>query len=182
MHPPVSHRLRPSFALAAIATFTAACASESPVQPRQALQPEVTAAHAATIQSDLATLRRVTARYHHLDAAKTDGFVLLHPCENRPDEGPVGIVYVHFGRLLDGVIDPQLPDALIYELGKRPKLVGVEFALPYAMWTEAEPPQWHGATFQPEDEFGVWALHAWVWRDNPDGMFAESHPRVSCVE
>jgi hypothetical protein len=130
----------------------------------------------------LATLERVTAKYHRLDAAVADSFTLLHPCEQRGDEGPVGIVYVNFARLLDGVIDPELPDALIYEPSKigQPTLVGVEFAIPYSMWNDATPPQFLGATFQPEDEFGVFALHAWVWRRNPNGMFAETNPRVSC--
>lgn len=111
-----------------------------------------------------------------------DDFVLLHPCESRPGEGPVGIVYVNFARLLDGVIDPALPDALIYEPGDngQVKLVGVEFAIPYGM--APQPPTFMGAQFQPEDEFGVYALHAWVWRENPEGMFAESNPRVSCGE
>jgi hypothetical protein len=124
----------------------------------------------------------VTARYHNLNAALADGFVLLHPCEVRPGEGPVGAVYVQMDRLLDGRIDPELPDALIYEPGRneRQTLVGVEFAIPYSQWTRDLPPTFLGATFQPEDEFGVWALHAWVWRHNPEGMFAESNPRVDC--
>lgn len=114
----------------------------------------------------LATLRRATARYHDLDTAIADGFVLLHPCEERPGEGPVGIVYVHLDRLLDGVIDAESPDALVYEPSHhgRPKLVGVELAVPFELWTAPEPPRFLGAVFQPEDEFGVWALHAWVWR------------------
>lgn len=159
----------------------AACADHAPVQPVQ--PPPVDAARQAqAIESAVATLRHVTARYHDLEVAKADGFVLLHPCENRPDEGPVGIVYVHMGRLLDGVIDPESPDALIYEAeGKRPRLVGVEFALPYSLWSGDEPPVFLGNSFQPEDEFGVFALHAWVWRHNPEGMFAESNPRVSCT-
>jgi hypothetical protein len=89
-------------------------------------------------------------------------------------------------RLLDGKIDARSPDALIYEPGskrnKRPKLVGVEFALPYALWTKERPPRFLGHTFQREDEFGVFALHVWVWRHNPEGMFAESNPRVTCGE
>ncbi len=63
----------------------------------------------------IATLQRVTARYHNLQAALDDDFVLLHPCEARGDEGPVGTVYVNIARLMDGVIDPESPDALIYE-------------------------------------------------------------------
>jgi hypothetical protein len=135
----------------------------------------------AELNRALATLRRVTAAYHDIQAAFDDGFVLLHPCEERPDEGPVGTVYVHMGRLLDGVIDPELPEALIYEpTGRGERLVGVEFAMPYALWNEPEPPEFLGNVFQPEDEFGVYALHAWVWRHNPEGMFAESNPHVTC--
>ncbi len=26
------------------------------------------------------------------------------------------------------------------------------------------------------------ALHVWAWRDNPNGMFADWNPRVSCAE
>jgi hypothetical protein len=37
-----------------------------------------------------------------------------------------------------------------------------------------------GAEFQREDEFGVFGLHVWVWRNNPNGLFEEAHPRISC--
>jgi hypothetical protein len=57
------------------------------------------------------------------------------------------------------------------------RLVGVEFAI---LNTGQPAPTLLGQTFQAEDEFGVYALHAWVWRRNPEGMFAESNPRVSC--
>jgi hypothetical protein len=162
--------------------LTVACSDDA------ATQPDVTTAQYANLSSDanaaLATIKRVTARYHDLNAAISDEFVLLHPCEVRGDEGPVGIVYVNFARLLDGVIDEESPDALIYEpsTNGQPTLVGVEFAIPYAMWHEPQPPQLMGASFQSEDEFGVFALHAWVWRENPEGMFAETNPRVSCGE
>jgi hypothetical protein len=165
----------------AIAAALAACSSEAPSAPRQ--QPAVRASLLSVTAEDnkaLAALRRATARYQDLTVALDEDFVLLHPCEAR-DEGPVGEVYVHFGRLLDGVIDPESPDALVYEPGRdggRPQLVAAEFAIPYAMVAEA--PQFQGATFQREDEFGVYALHAWVWRDNPNGLFAETNPRVSC--
>jgi hypothetical protein len=136
----------------------------------------------ATGARALATLRRATARYHDLNAATADGFVFLHGCESRPDEGPVGMVYVHPGRL-DGVIDPELPEALIYEPRKngQARLVGVELAIPYAAWTGARPPEFLGNIFEREDEFGVWGLHVWLWRHNPEGLFAESNPHVSCA-
>ena len=155
-----------------------ACATDDTLAPLQ--DADVTAQFSAIDGSpEIEALREATARYHNLKLALDDGFVLLHPCEDRPGEGPVGTVYVHIGRLLDGVIDPNLPDALIYEPTKSgEKLVGVEFAIPYVMTPTA--PQFMGATFQNEDEFGVYALHAWVWLKNPNGMFAEANPRVSC--
>ena len=189
MNTPTS-RLRVRFVATAAATLMAACAAEAPLAPERPattsmelarLRPADTRAN-ATGAGALATLRRATARYHDLNAATDDGFVFLHGCESRPDEGPVGAVYVHPGRL-DGVIDPGEPEALIYEPGEngRARLVGVELAVPYVAWTNAQPPEFLGATFQPEDEFGVWGLHIWLWRKNPEGLFAESNPRVSCA-
>ena len=170
-------------AVAAAAACFAACADDAPLAPdRQSAIPAQAAALTAQENVALATLRRATARYHDLDAAIADGFVFLHGCESRPEEGPVGILYVHMGRLVDGIIDPATPDALIYEPSSngRPKLVGVELAIPYPLWAGAESPEFLGASFQREDEFGVFGLHAWVWRSNPGGMFAESNPRVTC--
>ncbi|MGH7711704.1 MAG: hypothetical protein ACREOG_10500 [Gemmatimonadaceae bacterium] len=171
--------------LLAVAALMAGCANDAPVAPNL---PNAMPAQLATLPGTdtdgvIATLQRVTARYHNLNAAIADDFVLLHPCENRPGEGPVGIVYVNIARLLDGVIDPETPDALIYEPQRngRERLVGVEFAIPYALWTAQQPPQFLGATFQREDEFGVFALHVWVWRNNPEGLFAETNPKVFCA-
>ena len=187
----VAQFLKQPLVILAAAALLGACAEGGAVAPEPEPtigQPEI-AAQAAQIPaleavSSIATLMAVTARYHNLNAAIADGFVLLHPCEERPGEGPVGIVYVHMERLLDGQVDPRKPDALIYEPAHRsngqPKLVGVEFAVPYPLWTDPQPPTFLGASFQREDEFGVWALHAWVWRYNPEGLFAESNPRVSC--
>jgi hypothetical protein len=174
--------LTQSLAIVAAAALFAACADEAPVAPAR---PAAGPAQFATLpgtntEGVITTLQQVTARYHDLEVAKKDEFVLLHPCENRPGEGPVGIVYVNFARLMDGIIDPHSPDALIYEPGKngRPNLVGVEFAIPHL--PGQEPPKFLGATFQDEEEFGVYALHVWVWRNNPNGLFAETNPRVSC--
>src|SRR5262245_15672910 len=47
----------------------------------------------------ITTLRHATARYQDLAVALDDGFVLLHECENRPGDGPVGTVYVNLDRL-----------------------------------------------------------------------------------
>jgi hypothetical protein len=183
-----------ALALSATAASLAACSADAPIAPTAPIAPVATSlrapasfAVAASAVPDttrlVATLRRVTDRYHDIDVARAEGFVLLHDCESRPGEGPVGTVYINMGRLLDGKITGEWPDALIYEPQRegRLQLVGAEFAIPYALAPGQKPPTLLGATFQDEAEFGVFALHAWVWRSNPNGLFAETNPRVSCL-
>jgi hypothetical protein len=188
MNTTLTQLLKQSLAIAAAAALLA-CADEAPPASRIYGPNKVQLATLPGTETDgaIATLQRVTARYHDLNVATSpeEGFVLLHPCEARPGEGPVGVVYFNPTRLLDGVIDPEKPDALIYEParnGERPRLVGVEFAIPYALAPNQQPPTFLGATFQSEEEFGVFALHVWVWRNNPEGLFAETNPNVSCGE
>lgn len=166
--------------LAALGTLAACADASAPTAPERSaeqLAPRE-AIMSAEANMTLATLRRATARYHNLDAAIDDGFILLHECESIEGEGPVGIVYYNPSRV-DGAIDPLFPEALIYEPSANGKstLVGVEFAVP----NMGQPaPEFLGATFQSEEDIGVYALHVWVWRHNPEGMFAETNSRVSC--
>lgn len=44
----------------------------------------------------------------------------------------------------------------------------------------ADPPVLMGHEFHPVPAAGIWGLHAWVWKHNPDGMFADWNPEVSC--
>lgn len=177
----MTHTVSRTLTVVLAASLLTACSNEAPIAPRQ--QPAVGASPTSLVaenNKDLATIRAATARYHDLNVALQEGFQLLHECEVR-DEGPVGEVYYHFDRLVDGVIDPQAPDALVYEPGRAgepPTLVAAEFAIPMAMVQQA--PQFQGVTFQPEPEFGVYGLHVWVWRDNPNGIFSETNPRLSC--
>jgi hypothetical protein len=147
-----------SLTVVAVATLFAGCADNAPVSPtpRPNLAAQLATAPGQDTEAVIATLRRVTARYHDLSVATSpsEGFVLLHDCETRLGDEQVGTVYFNPARLLDGVIDPEKPDALIYEPGHDsvpPKLVGVEFAVPFALLSSAEPPTFQGATFQRED-------------------------------
>lgn len=168
---------RHSGAMIGVAALMVAC-DQGPTYPGAEPAP---ARIAPSVETDpaIVELRRATARYHDLAHALEDGFVFLHACSNEPGEGPVGTVYVHIEHVLDGVIDPGKPDALIY----RPlddgtlELTGAELAVPD---TGQAAPQFLGATFQREPEFGVFGLHVWIWLPNPDGLFAELNPRVTC--
>ena len=185
---PRSHAL--SFVVLALTALIVACSDTVPVEPvttpvsGPVVKP-LSAENTAIVQEratehQLVAIRRSTARYHNLVTAMKDGFTFLHPCEVRAD-GNVGVVYINFARLLDGKVDPELPDALIYEQGSDGKLTlaAAEFAV---LNTGQPSPQFLGHTFQEEDEFGVFGLHVWLWQRNPNGLFAEGNPNVSCAE
>ena len=186
MSTPVSHSAARSLALAA-AALLAAC-DRTPTAPSSATipppSPAVTAAAGgAGHHAALAALRRVTARYHDIDAAIADGFVpVTAGCAEEEGGEVMPIPYANIGRLFDERIDPLLPDALLYEptANGRMRLVGVELAIPFSQWTAPEPPTFLGAELQREEELGVYGLHIWIWGNNPEGMFAEGNPRITC--
>jgi hypothetical protein len=181
----VSLSLRHSLAFVAAAALLVGCADEAPLAPEE--QPETSMQFARELAAGdgavLATLRLATAQYHNLDNAIADGFVEVG-CEVRPGHAPAGLVYANFDRVADGVIDLAKPEGLLYDASGNgaPKLVGVDLAIPAldADGLPTVPPELLGNTFYAEEEFGVWGLHVWIWRDNPEGMFAEGNPNVSC--
>jgi hypothetical protein len=170
----------PALALCAAVVMLTACDAGGPAAPESDVRPD--AAAERTEGHEIARLRRATVRYHDVNAAIADGFILLHGCEVRSGEGAVGILYVHLGRFMDGVIDPDSPDGLLYEVGRGGalRLTGAELAIPRTLWPDAAPPEFLGVPFQAEEEFDAFGLHIWIWKLNPDGMFAQANPRISC--
>jgi hypothetical protein len=86
---------------------------------------------------------------------------------------------------------PTRPEALIYEpRGGKLELVDVEYIVIAAAWDAANktPPTLMGQLFHynpSPNRYGIpafYALHVWAWRPNPDGVFADWNPRVSCAE
>lgn len=184
MSSPVSQSAARSLVLAA--ALLAAC-DRTPTAPSSAMipppAPAAAAAGGAGYHAALAALRRVTARYHDIDAAIADGFVpVTAGCAEEEGGAVMPIPYANIDRLFDARIDPLLPDALLYEptANGRVRLVGVELAIPFSQWTAPEPPAFLGAEFQREEELGVYGLHIWIWSNNPEGMFAEGNSRVTC--
>jgi hypothetical protein len=90
----------------------------------------------------------------------------------------------HFNNraLEDATLDLEKPEVLVY--GKRPdgtlQLNGVEFIVPLAAWTKAEPPTIMGQNLKRADSLGIWYLHVWNWGYSPSGLFADWNPRVKC--
>ena len=135
------------------------------------------------VRRDLATLRRVTAPFHRFAKATEAGWsAKITPCMlNGAGAGAMGF---HYGNTayIDGQVRVDQPELLIYEPQKngRLRLVGVEYIVPLDAWKSASPPRLFGQDFKVNDAFHVWALHAWVWRENPTGIFKDWNPDVSC--
>lgn len=137
---------------------------------------------APQVRQQLAALRAATARYHDFDlATQAGGWEVPVPSPLECLEGPSGGMGYHFvnpGNF--GVLDPTRPQALIYEPESdgSMRLVAVEYIV---FAPESAPaPVMFDRQFHWNERFQIWALHAWVWRGNPDGVFADYNPIVSC--
>jgi hypothetical protein len=134
---------------------------------------------AASGGNELAAVRAATAQFHSIAAARAAGYVDPGlPCFDKPGVGGMGI---HLVKGINGSLSATRPQALVYEVnGDRSTLVAVEYLVPDTF------PQPHlfGQAFQPAflphggHALGLWELHAWVWRHNPRGMFADWNPKV----
>jgi hypothetical protein len=138
-------------------------------------------------KDDLAEVRASTAQFHRVQAAMDAGWVLVpgldHCFENAPT-GAMGFHYINTG-LLDLVLEPKLPEAMVYAPGPNGKLMlaAVEYIVPAEAWDAAgnsELPEVLGHSLHLNEDLGVYVLHAWIWKHNPDGMFEDWNPTVSC--
>ena len=94
--------------------------------------------------------------------------------------------YHHVNRaFLDSTVEIERPEILLYERGDdgKMRLNGVEFIVPYARRSrDSTPPVLIGQALRREDNLSIWYLHVWAWNENPNGMFADYHPRVFCPD
>jgi len=115
----------------------------------------------------------------HYDGMKMEGHM----------DYPKGAMGIHFVNLtVQGPPDPLKPNVLIYEpVGEKLKLVAVEWLVPLSVAKER--PVLLGQPFQGPMEgheplipqgFHHYDLHAWLFKDNPEGMFAPTNPTVKC--
>jgi hypothetical protein len=151
----------------------------------------------ATARSDLQTAKAATARFHDLGVAGRAGFgqppapAPLHYCISSLDNtGAMGFHYINGGHL-DKVLDPSLPEVLVYAPDKhgRLKLAALEYVIFQDAWFEDHAantmPTLFGQDFMPNNgsRFEIppfFALHVWLYQSNPTDMFASFNPNVSC--
>jgi hypothetical protein len=154
-----------------------------------------TAAYAHRGPGELALVRHATARYHNLTLAESTGYAKLVDvndiaCIDMPGTGAMGVHYVKGDLVADNRADRLRPEALVYEPvdGNKLRLVAVEYVIFQAGWDadHRARPKLFGQEFAlttAPNRFGLdafYSLHVWVWKMNPDGMFAAFNPRVSC--
>lgn len=133
-------------------------------------------------QSELAEARQATGKFHEVSHAESAGYASTLDtlgCFENPGVGGMGLHYLN-GAILDGTPEADAPEALVYEMSPngKLKLVGLEYIVPIAAWTDAEPPSLFGQEFHQHPVLPLWVLHAWIWQPNPAGMFADWNPRV----
>lgn len=138
---------------------------------------------AAEHRQELAALRALTAPFHDIEAAMAAGWSTeLTPCLSHPTEGAMGHHYANMA-LLDGTVELLGPETLLYEPRRNGgmRLVAVEYLVPFDILPpDADAPELLGQHFHANTDAGVWALHVWIWRNNPAGMFADWNANVSC--
>ena len=154
----------------------------------------------------LDVVRESTERYRDIDTALADGYA--QSTEEVPN---MGAHFVHPWRALDGIFDPSRPEILLYTKDENDEweLVGTSFVQPLNMAGPDHPDafagpldNWHihyelctntertsrSSTEQEcREEGGTWVpvygwmIHAWVWVDNPLGVFNMWNPNIAPI-
>jgi hypothetical protein len=150
-------------------------------------------AAAAPGKSDLAEVRAATAQFHRVEVAEEAGHqlgyiapFLLDHCIAHPTAGAMGYHWFDHDAIRDIGLDPLSPEGLVYEPGPNGQLnlVAVEWIVPVAAWHAAgntEPPSVLGQEMHIlNPALGWYILHAWVWKQNPSGMFEDWNPNAVC--
>jgi hypothetical protein len=157
----------------------------------------ILSATAAEATNDLSRARAATAAFHNFRAAEAAGY-----------GGPVqdsagitciasapGVMGVHYARgdlLFDGVIDAATPELLVYQPlpNGELRLVALEYLVFQGDWLAAgntAPPTLFGQTLTlvpAGNRYGLppfYEIHAWIWMNNPSGMFQDWNPSGSCA-
>jgi len=150
-------------------------------------------AQSSKVLKDLARVRKATKKYHDVNKAIADGYMPTPVCTSVPGVGGMGYHYVNPSLAMDPEIKLTKPEILLYaDTGEGLKLVGVEYfygiGAPDSPIPTPPPPApvlfdrpFDGPMLGHEPGMPPhYDLHVWVWRANPDGMFAPFNPNVTC--
>ncbi len=136
-------------------------------------------------------VKAATAAFHNLDVAIAAGYGTVKGCAQNPGVGGMGQHYVKGDLVGDPTLDKLRPEALVYapRAGGGYALVAAEYIVLKDAWHEANgaaPPRLFGKRLSlitapnAYDLPDFYEIHAWIWKQNPNGLFADWNPRVSC--
>ena len=150
-------------------------------------------------KADIEALKKSLAKYEDYTAAVRDLYLSTVGCVHYNGEKIEGAMYypkgamgIHFVNVpsVGKPLDPMKPNVLIYEPTKKGlKLVGVEWLVPLTPDIKEVPTLFGQKFMGPMEghypliprEFVHYDLHAWLFRDNPNGMFSPTNPNVKCT-
>jgi hypothetical protein len=143
------------------------------------------------VNKGLAEVRRATAKYHNASNALADGYQPTEHCVAVPGLGGMGYHYINPALIGDPAVDPSKPEVLLYAPKNNGaiKLVAVEYLVVDAdqdLSTDGDRPNLFDVPFNGPmagHEPGMpvhYDLHAWIFKGNPNGVFADFNPKVSC--
>lgn len=150
------------------------------------------------MSAELQRVRAALEKYQDPVMAIHDGYFSSLLCINFPHDPlpghevyPKGAMGVHFlnAQLLGAALDPLKPQVLLYEpeAGGKLRLTGAEWLVPLAD-AKRRPKLFNQEFFGPMEgheplqrsEAAHYDLHVWLFKDNPEGMFAPTNPAVNC--
>jgi hypothetical protein len=145
----------------------------------------------ASVNALLAVVRQATAKYHNVDAALAAGYQLgfrgvVTGCVANPGVGAMGYHYFNWTKMDDPSIHEDDPEVLVYHSADDGTLVlgAVEWVVPKPAWEAAgntAPPVVFDQSLHVINPVLNWYIeHAWVWTENPSGMFSDWNPKVTC--
>lgn len=137
------------------------------------------------VREQLDALQLSAMPFFNYDVAVSAGWdTILGECVESP-MGGMGYHVHNMDQLANGHLNLLRPEVVLYtptEDGSM-QFGGVEYIIPAELWDSEEPPEFLGRDlhFNPHvGPSGIWALHVWVGRHNPEGIFADFNPDVSC--
>ncbi|HEX6947774.1 MAG TPA: hypothetical protein VF246_10540 [Acidimicrobiia bacterium] len=134
-------------------------------------------------QADIVAATLAGAAFQDVSAAEAAGYGSTMDalgCFESAEAGGMGLHYLN-ETLMDDQVDITRPEALVYELDADGEIVGLvahEYIVPVEAWTADQPPSLFGLDFHQHPVLPLWVLHAWLWKDNPAGMFQDFNPKV----
>ena len=150
-------------------------------------------------KAEIEALRKAMEKYQDYKVAVRDLYLSTVGCVHYAGEkmahhmeyakGAMGIHFVNV--TLQGPPDPMKPNVLIYEpVGKELKLVAVEWLVPLTADLKQRPSLFGQSFMGPMEgheplipkDYVHYDLHAWLFKNNPLGMFAPTNPDVSCKD